>query len=157
MSQVKFNKSRYFVLPILGENINSFTHLNNVYIGDFTHPEYVNCLFILYNKKEDRLERLSYFKDMYELNGKYMYVYQIPENHLDDLNKFTNGDYSKLSDDYKRRIIKYVPLSTNVKDIINPTEQGLKSLADKLGVKSLYKKEVYSIPNLEEEIYGYKK
>lgn len=157
MSQPKFNKSRYFVLPVLGVNINSFTHLVNVYIGDYTHPEYVDCLFVLYNKQEDRLKSIDNYKDSYEIDGKYMYVYEIPDKYLEDVKKFINGDYSQFSPEYKTKIVKHVPLSTNVKDIINPTPDGMKQLADKLGVKKLYKKEVYSIPDLTEEIYKYDK
>ena len=108
------------------------------------------------------------FIDHGEEEDELYVVNEIPKKFIKDYNLFLNGKYSEFSDELKDRLSKINGKTTfkvggglnkkglpglTVYDMINPSEEKRKELADILGVDVKLVKEVYNPPNLENEIY----
>jgi len=137
---------------MLGKPIKNYSSNIDVFIGDCNHPEHDGCIFILSDVYDESLIENIYYKDMYQVGTKFMYVFNVPEKYKCDYIKFQHGDYTQFSEEYKAVLLNFVPKSTNIKKILYPSIEDFKSLERRLGT-TLYKKEIYSSPNMEEEIY----
>lgn len=97
-------------------------NFENCYMGDANRPQLGRKIFLLYRyqmtvdftKFERKLELIPEFNTDYDYGNdrKVMYVFDIPSEHEGDFKHFLNGEYSKFSDEYKQKIIKF----WNIKD-----------------------------------------
>lgn len=130
----RFNKSTYFLLPMLESYIGNNKLLNNllvnVYLDDKDHDnEYTRPLFLLFKMQSftdpDWLAIQKIFKikepfvDLYLneyyvgtekkdgiFHHLYMFVFATPLKRKEDYYHFKMGRYSQFSDEYKRRFPK---------------------------------------------------
>lgn len=114
------NKSLFFCLPMLGDNIRSFMNLRGCFIGDEDYPQFNNNIFILYRrdiseeyKTYIEFAKLSpYHRHSYQPDDFHdMLVYDIPINNVLDYSKFRQSKYSELSHKYKQHIIRFFNLT----------------------------------------------
>lgn len=110
------NKSYKYILPMLGDDIGNFINLLGCFIGDFDYPEYNNHIFLLfkhvetqgYKDFEKRLTKHPMYKHWYKVkDDEYVYVFDVPREYQTDYDLFMRSKYSKLSETYKRQIIKF--------------------------------------------------
>lgn len=156
---IKSNKSLYFLLPMLGINYHNYRDvIINSYIGDrINKPELANYhIFLLADSENQKLKNIKYYIEHYPIGDKFMFVYRIEEYYEEDYLKFILGQYSQFSPEYKHDIIKLLPTPyqrNTVFKVIMKTEEARKIIEEKVG-QSIGDQEVFSIPNMEEEIYG---
>lgn len=138
---------------MLGKPISFYPKEIAVFAGDLNKPQYSSHIFILSPEySEDYVENMFY-EDVYPVEDKYMFVFNVPMRFEPDYDKFLRGDYSQFSLSYKQTLIALVPSSTNIRKIVYPQESDFKELEQKIGQR-LHKKEIYSSPDTEEEYYG---
>lgn len=122
------NKSAVYILPLLGNKDIEFfsTHslpqcqFRNCFIGDKT-TNIENKILILYKFSADNLylefenllEQHSLFEKRYEVDKSHtMFVFNIPNEFIEDYNKLIKGEYSKVSGIYKKHILAFHGLNT---------------------------------------------
>lgn len=112
-------KSTTFIMPFLG-GIRSYYRYNNefvnCYIGTETDGEYGNRIYLLYRYSGDvayaefeaKIKNHPYFEDMYDPDKYHsMYIFSIPTDFVDDIYSIISGNYSKITNDSKERILKF--------------------------------------------------
>lgn len=122
LKNLDLTEASRFVLPMLyatGRNDSFFitSLFNNCYIGDVNHPELQNKIFLLYDYKmtvsfvqfERSLELMSQYNTDYDYADEHqvMYVFDVPEEHVDDYQLFIEGRYSEFSELLKDKILKF--------------------------------------------------
>jgi len=122
LKNLELTEASRFVLPMLyaSDRNDSFfitSLFNNCYIGDVNHPELQNKIFLLYDYKmtvqfvkfERSLELIPEFNTDYDYSGEQqvMYVFDVPEEHIDDYQLFLDGKYSEFSESLKEKILKF--------------------------------------------------
>lgn len=123
----KKNKASFLLLPMLGPNQEFFDWSHtfvNCYIMDFNFPEYNNHIILLYDYGEwlspsnlSRIikveERLYYdvkanLVKRYEPDTRHsVFIYEVPKDYASEYNLFIEGKYSKLSPQYKIKILEF--------------------------------------------------
>jgi hypothetical protein len=154
IEQIKYNKSVYFILPMLGKNYKSYPNLINCYLGDNLNCPRYNFRAIFLNNKEldDRLIN-QYFEKQYILDDNtYMYHYNIPREYNDDYNYYCQGKFSKFTDKYKQ-VLAGRNIDSIMYKILYRTKDRIKYIEDMVGEKLPNDAEVASLPDLSIEIY----
>lgn len=143
---MNYNKTYSYVLPMLGNNTNDFYSLNGVYIRNDKYPEYTNHIFLVtepvnndyYTTYSNTTLKLipGYVSDYTEpVNNNLVTIYEL--KHYEDIenyNYFMEGKYSKMSDTYKKHIIKFHKLQpgSNIIGVLYKLEYRYKQLEKKL-------------------------
>lgn len=156
---VKYNKSVYFLLPMIGlsvgVNMSALAGLINTYIG--VHGDKMNfTIYILMKNYNSKVKSIKGFVREFEVVEGVMYEIKIPEKYEEDYLKFIAGKYSELSNDYKAQIYGLLTKpyrDTNVYKVLNKAADAKKILEDRIGM-SIGNQEVLSIPSMDTEIYG---
>jgi hypothetical protein len=123
---MEYNRSYIYILPILGESFLQFAKKNpwdldqsilrNTYIRSDYAPEYTEHLFIEYREVDylsatyKWLEMHDLFIDKFQHESEddiWTYCFKVPLKNMDDYKYFTISKYSKLSDQYKRHILRF--------------------------------------------------
>ena len=151
-----FNKSVYFVLPMVGLDSTYFS-LINVYLGDsINQPDFTfNKIFMNCKYNDEKLRGLAYYNTEYKLPDKtWMYVFNIPEQFAQDYLLFCQGKYSEFSTEYKDQILRLINVkakeTTIVYNILYKTDKRRKYIEDLVG-ESIGNQEVCSKPDLNKE------
>jgi len=161
---IRKNKSCSFILPLLGKPRAYFDGLINCYLGDeMNKSQYtLNGIFIHIKDYYDSLTYIEYFNNFYKLeDDTYIFMYDIPDKFLNDYHKFYTGKYSQMSEEAKDLICNFTgtkPIMNNIvyKVLYKTADQ--KEIIEKLiGEKLPFDAEVYSIPDLDKEVYNYHK
>jgi hypothetical protein len=127
--EINRNKSYFFLLPFT--EFDAVTHnkeLVNCFIGD-SRVQYVNkgCLYLLMKKNEAAHEHITslsnYLFNYYVGNDNDDYFMYVIDCYCDDFFHITNGDYSKVSKSYIKKVNKFTYSSddkknNNIKSII---------------------------------------
>ena len=163
-----FNRSGIYLLPTLGYSREEIGHpskgsrLENVYTGseykDYDFP----TLHLMYRftatesfkKFEYEVSKLKLCFDKYEPDPYHVvYVFGVPEAHHEDIKRFHEGKYTKLTDTLKKKIEKFHGLTKNhrVTQIINGDVELRQSLSDMLACDIEYITELDSIPLVDLE------
>lgn len=156
---IKSNKSLYFLLPMIKINYLYYKHnVINSYISDRKNRPDINNyhIFLLTKKLDEKLRGIKTYKEHYEVNEGIMYVFKIPEEFEEDYLKFILGQYSQFSSAYKQQIIRLLPEPYDKRTefkVIMKSPEAKAVIEEKVG-QSIGDQEVFSIPNMEEEIYG---
>jgi len=117
MSNIRYNKSKTYLLPLLAEvvEIKFFSSLVDTYIMD-PNEKYENCMFLLYNFSfknpeftayEHKLVENPYFIDSVDIDNQVLYIFEFPEEYIREYNLFKQGKYSKYGKDAKDTIINF--------------------------------------------------
>lgn len=137
--------SSLFLLPMLELN-RSFIESHfatNVFHSDYFKPNLNNNILILYNprnKKEfsefiNLLMTLPEYVENYPLNDDYhIVVFKTPKIYNEDYKTFLTGQYSKISDKLKRKILKYFDkgIESDLYGVLYKTEAKRRSLSHQL-------------------------
>lgn len=109
--QSRFNATAYFILPLIGDGINSTRfgemEFNNAYIS----PDYSSIVVEVsglprYNYKDD-----AYYKrDWYSANGFQYIEYYVPTKYNKDVLLILHGMYSSVSDEASMKIMASIKL-----------------------------------------------
>ena len=114
-----YNRSYTYVLPMLDWWDNRFlinAQSRGCFIGDETIPDLDQNIFLLYRfngekwytEYEEELRDNPHFVDCYEPDTNHtMFVYDVPEQHIENYKRFRESQYSKLDDDLKKKIITF--------------------------------------------------
>lgn len=174
---MKFNKSTFFVLPMLKLPLYCFNmgwYLNS-YIRDSIRPYVKDTLILLFDEKALKQQNMvnyklrahPFFLDAVQLGDYVLMHFQAHEDHLQDLERFVKGQYSEFSPLHKAQILqtfpKYIPnpgagkkLSRNYA-VLNPNDPEAmiyrEELSQKIGEEAFSVKELISIPNMREETF----
>lgn len=143
------NKSQIFILPFLSDTYRDFvgtrlpySQYRNCFIGD-TVKNIENKILLLYKfhadpsflEFEDELGKHSLFDCKYEVDRMHtMFVFNIPEKYVDDYNKIIKGEYSKISSEFKKRILEFHGMtpSSNTGGILYKSDNKRQELEEKI-------------------------
>lgn len=155
-NNLKPNKSKFLILPMINESVYYLQGIINTFLFDINKPEYkLYHIFILLAKQNTRFNEHTNFVEHYKVDEGWMYVFKVPEEFEIDYLKFISGEYSTFSKEYKKQIINKLPFpaeNRNEFKIINKSKQLKEQIEKEIG-QSIGNQEVCSIPNLEEETY----
>ena len=155
-------KSSIFILPMLSGNRNLFlydTHLINAFLG---FEDIKNHLVLLYRWSSDplfakfdlALRKFPTFVKAINADPTHtVYIFSIPDKHLKNFKLFTKGKYSKLTDDYKLKILDFHHMTADsalVKILFKSYERKAE-LEKKLDAELPEDSELLSIIDLENE------
>ena len=143
----KLTKSSQFTLPMLGQDREYFKwdeSLCNVFLGT-DDGEIVDRILILYRVNTDReyLEFETKLENhpMYEKTHTYdiyhdLVEFRIPDRFKQDYDLLINGKYSHVSDELKKRIVRFHNLSSNspIAQVIHKSEFRKKKLEKDLNI-----------------------
>lgn len=174
-NELSLTKCGLFLLPtiVIGNRPLSryeCTGLIEVYITNKAEliSIYENLDTEIINMQIYKLTNDSSFLDHGENKDELFVINEIPKKFIKDYKLFLDGKYSEFSEELKERLIKINGKSTfkvggslnkkglpglTVYDMINPSVEKRKELADILGVDVKLVKEVYDPPKLENELY----
>lgn len=155
---VRLNKSARFLLPLVAHP-NMYKPMNNYTLVN-TYIELPNILVIESNiEYQDWKDIPTLLEVIPTKKNTYLYKCKIPERYQPELDNFITGRYSKFSKSAKERIC--VTNNGGRKGIENTREYKIlyktpdlkESLENRLGVKLGTEAELFSIPDMESEIY----
>ena len=119
------NTSLAYVTPMLGHTYTQFVeYIRGCFIGDKSRPDLNRHIFLLcdyegtedYFKFEEFLTKHKHFKECYDPdNYSVIFVFNVPEEYQSEYDSLMRGEYSKFSDEYKRKIVKFWNLLSNHK------------------------------------------
>jgi len=156
-------KASIFILPMLGKTKKTFfydTLLLNVFIK-VPHKSnyYITLLYhdmstADFKKFKGILANLPTYVESYKPTDSHIvFIFKIPIKFKDMLNLFLKGQYSKLTDFYKSRILAFHKQSLKgfVGQVLFKSSVRRNILEAKLGAELPEDSEVLSVPTLEEE------
>lgn len=153
----KWNKSVYFILPMIDINSN-YRHLINSYLGDSKYPtDNFNKILVELKYKDNTILNNIHLENNYETeDGTYIYVFNIPEKYNEDYQLFLKGKYSLFSEKYKKKILSFVikkPIQTSyVYKILYKTSDLKFELEESIGQELPDDAELCSIADWDKEI-----
>jgi len=161
-------KSSIFITPMLGGEKTLWFYnqlLINVFMG--ISGEIEDKIVLLYQKGRGPLfkkfiEAVKQFRMFFELRDldkdHILVIFNIPKPYIQEYFKFKNGEYSKLNKNYKLKILEYHNLNTDsmIGQILFKTKGRKKQLEHSIGMELSPDAELYSIPNLDIELFNKK-
>lgn len=174
------NYSHTYVMPIMSQWINLSEkyqkNIINTYL--FSNREmsigkfYIECNFnyknVNFSEDEKTFTDNEVYYKSYSVENNVLYEYNIPKEYHKDILHFVNGEYSKLSKDYKMQVKKYwielygnTPnfITTTIRsfeDIFNKTDSYRLRMEKDLNIKIKPGSELGSKIDIEEETFEFK-
>lgn len=165
LANVKTTKTTDFILPLLGRMKQWYgPWLINAYLGDCSIKSPVkNSIFVLmkYSGKNDfaekekaMLEHPNYI-DSYDVHsGEFvMYIFQIPEDLLEDYSLIMQGKYSKISDESKELLVMGRSHKSPMPYVLKRDNTLVEYWEEKLDVVFTEDQEVWSIIEVDQELF----
>tara|TARA_R110000868_G_scaffold79778_5_gene226872 strand:+ start:2715 stop:3308 length:594 start_codon:yes stop_codon:yes gene_type:complete len=164
----KVTKSNIFVRSMLGYAFDFYgENFHNCYIGGDTQKDVLYLTFkkpisdqTKFNKILETLSIDEYYIGYKTSEDWCIVKMYVPMHYLNDFNKFVNGKYSQMSEDFKENLLsillrydKTKTLFSRTKSCLYPTKEARKHLSESLGVVLDKDAEVASVPNMEVERY----
>tara|TARA_R100000995_G_C3482730_1_gene125065 strand:- start:1947 stop:2699 length:753 start_codon:yes stop_codon:yes gene_type:complete len=160
-------KSSLFVMPMMGGNRRLFLYdkqFLNCFIG---FNDYDDCIVLLYRWSSDPLfekfhAALQTFKDFlitYSPDPYHvLYVFSIPEEHIENFRCFKDSKYSKMDDMYKLKVLDYHDMDIEgvLAQILFKSEIRRQALQEKLDAEISKDSELLSLIKPEQEILNLK-
>jgi len=157
----KLTKTSLFLLPIFDTRPSSIgKDFFNSYLS-----EKLNIMYIIYKNSPEREQNIpEIIKTKYEHAIKEiitafpytLFLVSIPEERLNDVEKMLNGEYSKMSINYKHKIIYvysgYGKIYKKMYEILFPDDNTRKKMSEFFNTELPQNSEVYDKPIREEEI-----
>ena len=164
------NKSLYYFLPMLGEYIYEFLNLKGVFVWNEDYPDYDNHIFLLFKKSIhvkftenlNRLKSFSNYLSEYQPDKFHtMLIFSIHKRLIEDYELLKEGQYSKISEQYKRQIVKFHNIKNNssnvnlrnIYNVLYCREEYRLELEDKYNVEIPPGQELASLLRKDEFIY----
>jgi hypothetical protein len=161
------SKSSIFILPMLSGNRHLFlydSHLINAFIG---YEDIEDHIILLYRWSEDSLfakfdlalRKFPTFVRAFDADPQHsVYIFSIPEDHLENFKLFKKGKYSELEDDFKLKILEFhnMGVDSALSKILFKSHERKAELEEKLNAELPEDSELLSIINLENEILNLK-
>lgn len=166
-------------MPLISEVIdidpNFLPLLKNCYIGD-QEGIYTNSILLEFDfsfkipectSYEHRIKNNIYFKKLIDLEDEVLYIFNFPEEYLNEYLYFKDGKYSKFGEDAKELILEFwykfykdnkqaIPFLVKIKQILFRDEKLRRKLEKELDEKLDEDAELSSIPDLEKELFKFK-
>ena len=155
-------KASYFITPMLGNSKEDFRwdqYFINTRLSKDNQFAVIKYRFFNsdnYREFEYTLTRHELFTKMSDENHQHvLFEFRIPEVYLKEVPKFLSGQYSKLSEPYKKKVLQFLHYNRNgeLGQILYKTDRRRRQLELKLGVNLSEDLELYDKPNLKMEIY----
>lgn len=114
-----YNRSYTFALPMLdwwNSNLLLNLQLRGCFIGDVSHPELDNHIFLLYKFTgarwftgfEETLKDSDHFVHTYDPDKSHvMFVYDVPPHQQDNYNMLRKSRYSLFTESFKKRVVTF--------------------------------------------------
>tara|TARA_R110002020_G_scaffold165581_3_gene353103 strand:- start:26753 stop:27508 length:756 start_codon:yes stop_codon:yes gene_type:complete len=166
MTMARRTKASLFILPMLSGNRKNYfydTLLLNCFVGTEDHKNVIALLYRFSGKKEfvdfeHYLKSLDNFIECVDTSNKTtLYIFNVPEKHKKEFNLFLAGKYSKFDSKYKLKILRFHGFTkdSTLGKILYKAASRRKQLETALGPEVTIEKsaELYSIPNMTQEIY----
>jgi hypothetical protein len=165
LETVKTTKTTDFLLPLLGKSKNWYgKHLVNAYLSDSSvTKKRVNSISLLlkyngntqFEKLEQELMSWDTYVDSYELlKGQFiMYVFDIPEELLEDYFLILKGKYSEISMEAKKLLLAGRANKSPMPYILRKSSQLRDHWEDILDV-NLGDQDVWSVFEIKDEIFS---
>lgn len=152
----KYNLSSYFLLPIISGNITKDRNFINSYLYDISSDTPDDCIYVLMKSENEMLSQMSLYVNHRKVGDNYLYTFNI-DYYKSDIKLFTEGKYSKFSEDLKELLcnrsgVKNIMLSEIYK-ILYRTQERREKIEELIGQKLHDDAEVASSPDLENEIF----
>lgn len=103
-----------FILPMVMKNDATYENVpKSIYktcISIFDRPEFDDHIILVSTSFVDPPKRRKdlYFRKLYDEDTKdYYFIFEIPVEYEEDLNKILNGNYYNLSEEYKQRLVHF--------------------------------------------------
>lgn len=150
------NKSAYFLPQLLGLN-HLLAGFKNSYIGDVEDED--NDFNHLYILMDDDTASLDLHEDtvlMRQTEDGRLYKIKVNDKYVDDIIKFYNGKYSKISEDAKQLMINYcgvLPENSLCYNVLYKTKRRKAFIEDAIGQELEKDMEYMSIINVSDELY----
>jgi hypothetical protein len=109
-----------FILAMIFNNETKHTDIleNNFidsYTYDFYEPENDGYIIVVKSTNDTPSETINKPIREYPRGKHYLFVYEVPDQYLDDHVKILNGEYENLSSEYKLKLINFWDEDWNVK------------------------------------------
>lgn len=159
-------KSSLFITPMISDSaidlrwtqyfVNTYTEFNE---SEKNYKIYILYRFFNsedYKRFEHSLKKNKYFVSMKDYDLQHVvFEFRVPEEYVEDFKMFHSGKYSKMSVDYKYKILKFLSLSSEsvISKILFKEDSRRKQLELELGVSIPYDVELYDIPDDRERLY----
>lgn len=151
----KYTQTTYFLMPLLfSEDIKGSQIINdnfkNAYVADFNKKQYDDKILLVYSEKTEL--PVTNKLDEYSFNDNRIFVYSLPDIFDDDYANILKGNWSKLSEIAKQRILSFW------EETENSFIYGLLYHIPNKYIKSFYKKytELDPIKDVGNKEYWYK-
>jgi hypothetical protein len=159
-------KTTDYILPCLGQTKGYFDvegYLVNAYLGKKDNKLYLLYRFAKTKFYDDLEKRLLNHPRLVKIDnsipGYDVFVYSIPEQHLEDIELFKKGKYSKLSDALKTKIKVFYGLNvkSNLWKILTKDESLIKELENAFRTPKgfFWNIDLDVRPKIEKEIWNY--
>jgi hypothetical protein len=154
-----FNKSYYYILPMLEKAWDELPFINDVYL--FTKENQNLYEFYIVCFSEDPLLTTLPEYISTEHNNKtkdYIYRMRVQSKYEEDYLLFMLGKYSLFTDEYKKMLFKLLGRSyrqSNIYKVIQKDSKLRNDLENLIGAKLSEDSELSSIYNDEKETYNY--
>jgi len=153
------------MLPVLlGKGIQHHNILTdtfiNTYIADRDKPEEDNSLLIRYAMITGLPEWVDNYSSYMNEDESFMVTYPIPDEAIKNYSNFLLGDYSKLTDDYKRQVLTFWEASSDtlLYGVLYRSGTDIRKLwEEKFGIDLDIvppNMEYWKPPSLKQEIFG---
>jgi len=165
LSSASLTKSSMFVLPMLGGERRLFM-FDSLFVNCFISSEkYKNKIILVYRfsgkgvflKFEQALKQFRGFVDTFDPSPHFVaFVFDVPDTHKENYVRFLNGRYSKLSPEYKDKILDFhdFEIDGQLAQILFKSNKRRLKLETELGIELDDNAEVYSVMNEEEEMFN---
>ena len=165
--ELELTQATRFVLPMLytkdrGDDFFITKNFKNCYIGDANHPELGDGIFILYNYKltleyikfERKIELVPEYSEDYDYSKErqVMYNFTIPDEHTADFQLFKSGDYTKFSEELKRKILAFWKVDSEGSNSLSDILYGVGTIEEDFK-DAINEGEVWPKPLMHEEIF----
>jgi hypothetical protein len=154
-------KASYFITPMLGST-KEFLRWDQYFINTYLNRKgYIVLKYRFFNVEDYKefeytLTRHELFNKLIDNEHQYVMVqFKVPDIYINDVHKFIDGKYSRLSDPYKKRILQFHHYNKGgeLGQILYKTDRRKKQLELELGVNLSEDLELYDRPDLDLEYY----
>jgi hypothetical protein len=111
LNLIRTNTTRFILAMLFNDDVTYTDILKNnfidSYISDFYRPEYNGYLLTVNSVNKELSGTVSSAIKSYKNDTDYVFVYEIPEKYRDDYNVIRKGQYGRISDEYKLKLLKF--------------------------------------------------
>lgn len=164
LSIAQRTKASLFILPMMPQPKNFYltgTRLLNAFVRTPEHDNVIALLYRFSGQKtflgmESSIRHTPGFISAEDMTSStVLYTLNVPDRFMEDYTLFLQGSYSRMSEAYKERILRFHEMgpSSAIGQILYKSEDRKKSLEEMLETRLPPDAEVFSSPDLDKETY----